>query len=505
MDLLRRAIRPSTLYFGDCLEVMREWDRGQVDLIYLDPPFKSKANYNILFGDKTNGKSGQFMAFEDTWQWDDAAVKRVENLKRATGNPASKVIIGMETILGPSGMLAYLSYMAERLYECRRVLKSTGSIYLHCDPTASHYLKLLMDALFIRAGQKNFRNEIVWRMGWVSGFKTLKRGWIRNHDTILYYVKTPSAIKRFNKEYIPYRPGYRRRDGSKPTGKGIPIEDTWNCHTEDVLDSIMIKSFSREKTGYPTQKPLALLRRIIKASSNPGDLILDPFCGCGTAVVAAQELDRRWAGIDISPFAVETVMKGRLRKFGIPVQTRGIPVDLEGASMLAKSDPFRFETWAVIQVPGLYPNSRQRGDGGIDGRGTLLHETEDGKNTVVVQVKAGKVTKSQFRDFLHVLDREKAAAGVFMTLKRDQATAPMRREARSQGSFRMAGSPTDFPRVQFWSIEDWFQGERRRNTLPVLPAMSDPITGKVMQETLWESEPALAGLSQLTDRLVNGN
>ena len=188
--------------------------------------------------------------------------------------------------------------------EMHRVLKPTGSIYLHCDPTASHYLKILMDSIF---GVANFRNEIVWRIGWVSGFKTQKRGWIRNHDTILYYLKTSEAQKFFNKEYIAYPPGYVRRDGKKPTGRGFPIEDTWNCSDQDRLDSIMIKSFSTEKLSYPTQKPVDLLRRIIKASSNKGDVVLDPFCGCGTTIAAAEQLQRSWIGIDITYSAVAAI------------------------------------------------------------------------------------------------------------------------------------------------------------------------------------------------------
>lgn len=175
--------------------------------------------------------------------------------------------------------------MAERLEHMRRLLKPTGSIYLHCDPTVNSYLRVLMDCIF---GARNFRNEIVWRIGWMSGFKTQKRGWIRNHDTLLYYVRTPAASKRFNKEYIPYAPGYVRRDGQPPTGKGIPIEDTWNCHAGDVLDSIIIKSFDREKLGYPTQKPRILAERIVRASSSDDDLVLDAFCGCGITVEAAK-------------------------------------------------------------------------------------------------------------------------------------------------------------------------------------------------------------------------
>ena len=207
---------------------------------------------------------------------------------------------------------AYICFMAARLIECHRVLKSTGSIYVHCDPHANSYLRMLLDAIF---GADNFRNEIVWRIGWVSGYKTQKRGWIRNHDTLLYYVKTNAASKKFNKEFLPYPDGYTRRDGSLPTGKGIPIEDTWNCSTGDILDSIMIKSFSTEKTGYATQKPLALYERIIKASSNEGDVVLDIFAGCATTAIAAERLGRKWIACDMA-YRAWTMLKRRFLQNG---------------------------------------------------------------------------------------------------------------------------------------------------------------------------------------------
>ena len=185
--------------------------------------------------------------------------------------------------------------MSIRLIEMKRILKDTGSIYLHCDNTIGQYLKSIMDIIF---GYENFRNSIIWRIGWVSGYKTQKKGFIRNHEIIYYYVKSSKFI--FNKTYISYPENYLRRDGKKPTGKGIPIEDTWNCHDQDTLNSIMIQSFSREKVGYPTQKPLALLKRVITSSSNEGDIVLDPFCGCATTCVASERLNRKWIGIDIN-------------------------------------------------------------------------------------------------------------------------------------------------------------------------------------------------------------
>ena len=275
---------------------------NSVDLIYLDPPFNSKTNYAAPIGSKAAGAE-----FKDTWSLDDIDDEWIKSL--AENHPRLyRVLLAAMT----DSDKAYLAYMTPRLIEMKRILKDTGSIYLHCDPTMSHYLKLLMDAIF---GRENFRNEIVWRIGWVSGYKSQKRGWIRNHDTLLYYVMSNEARNRFNKEYIPYPADYVRRDGKPPSGKGFPIEDTWNCHNGDVLDSIMIKSFSTEKTGYPTQKPLALLDRIIDASSNEGDIVFDPFCGCATTLVAAEfrPQRRRWVGIDISPKAVELVI-GRIEE-----------------------------------------------------------------------------------------------------------------------------------------------------------------------------------------------
>jgi adenine specific DNA methylase Mod len=302
------------LFFGDNLEILRDRIPDNfVDLIYLDPPFKSGRDYNVIFqpeAGKLKGATAQIKAFEDTWTWGLEAEKNYEGLisgeitKEKPSQRLIELMKAMRSYLGECSMMAYLSMMAPRLLEMKRVLKDTGSIYLHCDPTASHYLKILMDAIF---GIDNFRNEIIWRIGWVSGFKTQKKGWIRNHDVLLYYTK--SAKFTFNKEYIPYPPGYRRRGGGEPKGKGIPVEDTWNCRPEDRLDSIMIMSFSKEKIGYPTQKPEKLLERIIKASSNEGDLVLDPFLGSGTTVAVAERLGRRWIGIDITYLAIDVISK----------------------------------------------------------------------------------------------------------------------------------------------------------------------------------------------------
>ena len=326
------------VYIADNLDFLRALNSETVDLVYIDPPFAKNTTWEadrlrpsltreeraierrLLRGWGITGERrardagiewpGEDTQFSDIWTWE-RTVHEEWLLSLEEGHPAVKELIEAAETTHSESMAAYLCYMAIRLLELQRVLKPTGSIYLHCDPTASHYLKGLMDAIF---GQQNFRSEIVWRIGWVSGFKTQRRGWIRNHDTILYYVASNAAAARFNKEYIPYPEGYVRRDGKPPTGQGIPIEDTWNCSSGDVLDSIMIKSFSTEKTGYPTQKPVELLERIVKASSNEGEVVLDCFAGCATAAVAAEKLGRRWIACDLN-LRAWTVFK---RQFGKP-------------------------------------------------------------------------------------------------------------------------------------------------------------------------------------------
>ena len=286
-----------TIFLHDNLEVLQGLNSDCIDLIYLDPPFNKNKKFTAPIGSSAEGAE-----FSDIFREEDVKDEWLKTIK-TDQEELYQYLNGVRGVGKPYNF-AYLVYMAIRLIECHRVLKPTGSIYLHCDPTMSHYLKTTMDCIF---GEGNFRNEIVWRIGWVSGFKTQKRGWIRNHEIILYYTKSEQANQLFNKKYILYPPDYVRRDGSKPTGKGKPIEDTWNCHTADRLDSIMIKSFSAEKTGYPTQKPLALLKRIIEASSNKEDVVLDPFCGCATTCIAAENAGRKWIGVDASVKAYELV------------------------------------------------------------------------------------------------------------------------------------------------------------------------------------------------------
>ncbi len=454
------------LFFGDNLALLRRFIEDEmVDLIYLDPPFNSKQAYDVILEQQNgSGSRARIEAFDDTWHWTSETARLYEETVEEGGSVASS-LKSFRDMLGPTDMMAYLANMAPRLVELHRVLKPTGSIYLHCDATASHYLKVLMDAIF---GAERFQREIIWRIGWVSGFKTQAHNWIRNHDVILYYTKSEEFT--FNKLLIPYREGYTRRDGSKPTGKGIPIEDTWNCHPEDrspsgePLDSIMIKSFSKEKLGYPTQKPEALVERIIEASSNEGDLVLDPFCGCGTTVVVAHRCHRRWIGIDRTHIAVN-LMKYRLRDtFGEEVREAyeviGEPPDLAGAHALAELDRHQFELWALGLV-GARPHEKKKGpDKGIDGRLYFHGLTKNAPTEqIVISVKSGQVGVGDIRDLRGVVERENAAIGVLITLQ--QPTRPMKQQAAAAGFYTPPHTNEEkSPRMQILTVGELLDGAR---------------------------------------------
>ena len=546
------GLQPNTLYYGDCLEWLPRFPSESVDLIYLDPPFNSNTSYNLLFGNgkaRRGGKSAQVRAFADTWRWDETAAQRVEGLARAAAHPAHKAVVGLRTLIGEGGMLAYLSYMAERLAEMPRILKRTGSIYLHCDPTASHGLKLVMDTIFGPRSCFRFRNEIIWKRTYSHGGA---RRWGPIHDTLLFY--TGAGRYTWNRVHQAYDPAYiakyyRLRDnrgryqlvsltgagtrdgesgqpwqGVNPTDSGrhwaVPakalasvagdrdvvrlsvqekldvldaaglihwpptghtprqkryLKEAPGVQIQDIIVDVGPIARGSERLGYPTQKPLKLLERIIEASSNPGDMVLDPFCGCGTAVAAAHKLNRRWAGIDISPFAIDLIAQKRFPEFKVP--TEGYPYDLAGAAKLAKDAPFKFEKWAVTRVPGLAPNDRQVGDGGIDGVGYLLAKPENGAtDQVLAQVKGGKYQLGQLRDFIGVLEREKAAMGVYTTVNPIRAPGA-HAEAAKRGRLRLGA--TDYPRAQLWSIRDYFD-----DRMPMLPALADPYTGKPVQGSL---------------------
>ena len=484
------------LYFGDNLDILRDKIPDNfVDLIYLDPPFKSGKTYNIIFQPEVGeikGATAQIKTFEDTWNWGIEAERNYEGLISGTitkEKPSQKLIDWMKAMrsyLGECSMMAYLSMMAPRLLEMKRVLKNTGSIYLHCDPTASHYLKLLMDAIF---GVDNFRNEIIWRIGWVSGFKTQKRGWIRNHDTLLYYTKSKEFT--FNKEYIPYPADYVRRGGGKPTGKGIPIEDTWNCHSVDRLDSIMIMSFSKEKVGYPTQKPEKLLERIVKASSNKGDLVLDPFCGCGTTVAVAERLNRKWIGIDITYLAIDVISK-RLKESNIrkevDFEIDGEPKDVYSAKKLVEKDPFQFQIWCISKLDAT-PSQTKSADKGVDG---IINFHDPSKPSYVgkgiIQVKGTEnVSPSMARELKGTLKSQNADFGILIIFK--NPTQGMINEATKEGCFKFAGK--EVPKIQFLTVEELFK-DPIPIKLPsaVFPSYRKPIIEKELEK---ESQNNLFG------------
>jgi DNA modification methylase len=443
-----------TLFYGDNLTILRnEIEDESVDLVYLDPPFNSNEDYNILFKSPTGDDSGaQIEAFDDTWHWTDAAERAFDEVIHSGNSDAAEMIRAMRTFLKENDMMAYLAMMAVRLIELHRVLKSTGSLYLHCDPTASHYLKLLLDSFF---GARNFKREIIWRSGWVSGFKTRAKNWIRNHDVIFYYLKDHRGLSTFNKVYIPHPSNYQRRGGGE-NSLGIAIDDVWD---DPKLYSPNIKSFSKEKLGYPTQKPVALLERIIKASSNEGDLVLDPFCGCGTTIHAAEKLNRQWIGIDITHLAIGLIRRRLIDAFPhCQFDVQGVPKDVGGAHELASQDKHQFQLWALAMIEAQpFKGGRKGADGGVDG---YLYFKPDGKMTekVVVSVKGGEhVDVKMIRDLIATIDRERAKLGIFVTLAKP--TKPMIAEAAAAGLYE---SPLHgkFSKIQILTIEDLFAGHR---------------------------------------------
>ena len=490
----------NTLYYGDCLEWMQKWEDNCVDLIYLDPPFNSNANYNVLFGTAGNGQA-QYRAFNDTWHWDSEAEYRYARYEKATALRARKAIVGLFHIYGRSGMLAYITYMAERLEEMRRILKPTGSIYLHCDSTASHALKHLMDAIF---GRRNFQNEILWCY---RRMPSKARRFQSMNDCILFYSKTnanyfkvlttdPSESSKRTHEIAKKR-GYNANlskkmvtvfdwklyekaveSGEIPSdlnatefsGGRPPMRNWW-------VDIPIISPKGKERLGYPTQKPLALLERIIAASCDEGGIVLDPFCGCGTAVDAARRLNRRWMGIDISSFAIDLIKQRRLKDETIPVA--GSPADLSSARKLAAEKPFDFESWAIMRLPGMAPNTKQVADGGVDGRGRLYDKPDDwDSDLALAQVKGGKrFVIDGLKAFASVANDAEAAIGCFITLDRvvgDDA----RSFAARQKEVTVRGKK--YPRMNLWSIEDHFDDRPMQ-----LPPMADPYTGKRIDETLF--------------------
>lgn len=496
------------LYYGDNLTVLREnIGTETVDLVYLDPPFNSQSNYNVLFHSPAGvGSQAQIEAFEDSWHWGREAESAFDDVLRSGNTQAADLIRAIRTSLGESDLMAYLAMMAIRLIELHRVLKANGSLYLHCDPTASHYLKIVLDSIF---GASAFRNEISWRRSNPKGHHSVNFPNCR--DVILRYSK--GSKPTFNRIFAEHDPeyvekAYRYKDAAGRRYRLLPLLNpsdnrpnltyeflgvtrVWRW-TKDRMEQayrdglvVQLKPgavpqyikyledsegrtitndwhdvapvHGAEPLGYPTQKPVALLERIIMASSNLGDTILDPFCGCGTTVHAAQKLDRGWIGIDVTHLAISLIERRLKDAFpGIAFEILGTPKDVDGARDLALRDRYQFQWWAVSLVDAQPFGGKKKGrDGGIDG---LIYFRSDAKRIerAIVSVKSGDVSVSMIRDLKGVLDREKAPIGVFLTL--EPPTKPMEAEAAAAGFFELGGRR--YPRVQVLTIADVIAGSR---------------------------------------------
>lgn len=525
------------LYFGDNLEILRgnAIRDGSIDLIYLDPPFNSQAEYNVLFkrpgDDATSAQAGAFL---DTWTWGEEAELSYDEIMKLGGGTA-KFIDALRAALGKSDMMAYLVMMAVRLQALRDKLKSTGSLYLHCDPTASHYLKVILDGTF---GPENFRNEIIWKR---TGAHSAAKRWADVHDVILFYSQ--SRTYTWNKVFTPYDEAYLSRfkrtlpdgrrwyddnltapgvrhgasgtewkgfnptdkgnhwkvsastvvellgeeaasklstieklnvldehgliywpdDGGFPrfkrlVGQGMPLQDV-------VTDIAPLNSQASERLGYPTQKPLTLLDRIIRSSSNEGETVFDPFCGCGTTIDAAQRAGRKWIGIDIAIHAIKVIEARLAEQFpGLSYGVEGIPRDFASAVRLAEADKYQFQWWAnYLFNPHALREQKKGMDRGVDG--DLFFPNGPGRpwGRMLTSVKGGEnVGPSMVRDFARVIDREQAELGLFICLRKP--TKEMQREAISAGfADTVHGS---IPKLQIVAIEDWFLGK-----MPKLPPL----------------------------------
>ena len=518
-------VAPNKLYFGDNLPILREHIAdASVDLIYLDPPFNSNANYNILFRERSGEQSAaQITAFRDTWRWSIESEAAYLEVIQHGPQQLARLLAAMRDFLGQNDMMAYLTMMAQRMIEMHRVLKPTGSIYLHCDPTAGHYLKTLMDSVF---GARNFINEISWQRS--QNRSAISRRFRRAHDLILFYGR--GTDYRFTMQYrelsaesqklysgldergyyrlvpllvsgrrggvtgMPWRgidPNEQGRDGMHwvtvhdnledydadnlihwPAGGGLPnlkyyMEDSPGSPMSDYWYDIRpIQSRSRESLGYPTQKPEALLERIIRAGSSEGDLVLDPFCGCGTAMTVAERLNRRWIGIDITHLAV-SLMKNRLRdNFGDnlrPYDLIGVPQDVASARALAVESEhdgrYQFEWWALGLVDARPARERRRGaDSGVDGYINFFDDNSGRPKRIIVQVKSGQVNRGQIAALKGDMKRERAEIALFITL--NPPTSPMGQEAAAAGFYQPEHFPgQQFPRVQILTIEELLNGK----------------------------------------------
>lgn len=503
------------LYFGDNLWVLQEHIADEsVDLIYLDPPFNSSINYNVLFSEHTGEQSAaQIEAFEDTWHWGEDAERLYHTTVTTGPSKLADLLQALRAFLGQNDMMAYLTMMAPRLVELRRVLKETGSLYLHCDTTASHYLKLMLDAVF---GFANYRNEISWKR---FSAKNDPGRYGRNHDTIFFYTRGTKFT--WNTQYGPFEENYvdenyryveeetgrryRLSDltANKPGGDvdyewhgmfpykgrhwafsrenmdkflaegriifrktGMPVykrylDEMPGVPLQDIWTDVKLAAGSKERLGYPTQKPEALLDRIIIASSNEGDVILDPFCGCGTSIAVAERLHRRWIGIDLTHLAI-SLMRHRLKTTFLgdlaPYEVYGVPRDLGGAVALMTEDRYKFQWWAVGLVGGRPAQDKKKGaDSGIDGYIYFFDDNSGKAKKIILQVKSGKVKDGDIRDLKGTIESQKAEMGAFITL--EEPTTPMRKNAVSAGFYTSEAFNQHFPKLQILTVNELLSGK----------------------------------------------
>ena len=520
------------LYYGDNLDVLKGLPDESVDLVYLDPPFNSARNYNVIFarGEHADAAGAQIQAFEDTWEWTHSTDEQFSDYING-GVPlrVAEALRAFHTLLGENDALAYLVNMAPRLVELHRILKNTGSLWLHCDPTMSHYLKVLLDAIF---DPRSFRNELIWQRTGAKGYQTRKLA--ANHDVVLLFAKSDDMKWNSDAAFLPYdednldektagkykffdeegrryrlamlngpndpRPnltyefmGVTRRwrwtrdrmqkalddglivqtkPGSVPQMKlyldeqrGRPLSDVWT-------DIPPLNSQAAERLGYPTQKPLALLERILSLATDPGDVVLDPFCGCGTTVDAAQKLDRQWIGIDITYIAVDLILKRLEHSYGADIlkeiSVDGLPRDAGAAQALFDRNPFDFERWAVSFL-NAQPNEKQVGDKGVDG--VARFQLDGGvKNLgrVLVSVKGGRqLNPAMVRDLSGTVEAQKAEMGVLIT--QHEPTRGMIDAANHGGTYTHPANGQTFPRLQIITTTELLEGKR-----PVLPLVLPP-------------------------------
>ena len=463
------------LYYGDCLIIMRDHIRvGSVDLIYLDPPFNSNREYNAIYKDETGRPlPDQIEAFCDLWTLDEErerAIRTIPILIREIGledDVAQFFKLWMNALRNTQPrLLAYLSYMVERLLQMTFILKPTGSIYLHCDTTASHYIKVVMDGIF---GHRNFRNEIIWTYRrWPAKQKNFQR----MHDVILRYSKSDDAT--WNQLFEPLSQSTLKRFGTKcqiadfSTGRRLPRQTDSESPTapmRDVWDMPILAPMSKERMGYATQKPLALIERIIKASSNKGDIVLDPFCGCATTLEAAHRLGRRWIGIDLAIHAIKRVVSVRLGDRcglveGRDYSVEGIPRSLEGARDLWERDKYHFQKWAVEQVEG-FVTTKRTADGGIDGRLYFFLPDQRDFQSMAIEVKGGKnVSIQDLRALRGVLDNDVAlmAGLIVMDTPGVTKTRNFHKFMAEAGDLDVGG--LKYSRMQMVTIDEILSGKR---------------------------------------------